>query len=214
MGPRVSYQQGDHICGFYIPRANNWSPAIEFIKAGLARCERCVYICCEHDVPQLRAALRKAGVHVDTEEQRTALILVSKDQGHLAGGTFDPGRMIDLLRHGVEDALAAGFEGLCAAGDMNWLLDGAPGSEQLVEYEARLNDFFRSHRALGLCLYNRRTLPPDVLDHGLATHEYVRVDGPLLVSNPFYELPEQAMWRQARPEGVYNRIDQIGPNWL
>ena len=76
--------------------------AIDYIKAGLARCERCFYICCEHDVPQLRAALRKAGVHVETEERRTALVLVAKDQGHLTGGTFDPERMIDLLRRGVD----------------------------------------------------------------------------------------------------------------
>jgi hypothetical protein len=213
MGPRVTYQHGDHVCGFYSTPAEQLDAAIEFIKAGLLRCERCFYICSEHEVTQLRAALRKSGVHVETEEKRTALVLVPKDQGHLTGGSFDPERMIDLLGRGVEDALAAGFEGLCAAGDMNWVLDGAPGSEQLADYEARLNDFFRSQRALGLCLYNRRTLPPDVLDHGLATHEYVRVDGPVLLSNPFYEHPEQARRRTAQPEGVYNRIDQIQANW-
>lgn len=213
MAPRVTYQQGDHVCGFYDTPEEQLAAAIDYIKAGLARCERCFYICCEQEVAQLRAALRKAGVHVETEEHRTALVLVSKEQGHLTGGRFDPERMIDLLRRGVDDALAAGFEGLCAAGDMNWMLDGAPGSDQLADYEARLNEFFRSHRALGLCLYNRRTLPADVLDHGLATHEFVRVDGPLLVSNPYYETPDQARRRIAHPEGVYNRIDQIQANW-
>ena len=212
MGPRVTYQQGDHICTIYSTPEEQLVAAIEYIKAGLLRCERCVYICCEHEVAQLRAALRKAGVHVETEEQRTALILIGKDQGHLTGGTFDPAKMIELLRRAVQDALDAGFEGLCAAGDMNWVLDGAPGSERLAEYEAQLNDFLSTHRAIGLCLYNRRTLPPDVLDHCLATHPLVRVSGPVMVSNPFYENPEQAMRRAANPHGVHTRIDQIAAN--
>ena len=209
MAPRVTYQQGDHVCTIYSSPEEQLAAAIEYIKAGLLRCERCLYICCEHEVAQLRVALRKAGVHVETEEQRTALILIGKDQGHLTGGTFDPAKMIELLRRAVQDALDAGFEGLCAAGDMNWVLDDAPGSERLAEYEAQLNDFFKTQRALGLCLYNRRTLPPAVLDHCLATHEYVRIDGPMLLSNPFYELPEQALRRTAHPDGVHGRIDRV-----
>ena len=209
---RVTYQQGDHICAVYSTSDERLAIVVDYIQAGLARCERCVYICCEHEVPQLRAALRKAGVHVETEEARTALILLRKDQGHLTGGTFDPARMLELWQQEVQDALDAGFEGLCAGGDMNWLLDGAPGSERLAEYEAQLNNFLRTHRALGLCLYNRRTLPPDVLDHCLATHPLVRVSGPVMVSNPFYENPEQAMRRTANPQGVHTRIDQIAAN--
>ena len=52
-------------------------------------------------------------------------------------GSFDPDRMIAMLHQAVEDALDAGFTGLCAGGDMSWLLDETPGSEWLVEYEAR-----------------------------------------------------------------------------
>jgi enoyl-CoA hydratase/carnithine racemase len=107
-------------------------------------------------------------------------------------------------------ALDAGFNGLCAAGDIVWVLDEAPGTAKPAEYEARLNRFYKEHRALGLCLHNRRTLPAAVLDHGLATHPVVRVEGPILLSNPFYEEPEAAARRVAQPDRVQEEIAGIG----
>lgn len=69
-------------------------------------------------------------------------------------------------------------------------------------------ELYRSHRALGLCLY-RRTMPPEFLDHCLATHAVVRVDGPLLLTNPFYELPEDAMIRKPRTEHVERKLQHF-----
>jgi hypothetical protein len=117
--------------------------------------------------------------------------------------------MIGLLSTAVEEALRDGFEGLCAAGDMTWLIDEAPGSEELVEYEALLNHFYASNRALGLCQYNRRRLPARVLDHGIATHPTVRIGGPILLTNPFYERPEEAAHRVAEPDRVNEKIERL-----
>ena len=194
---RIVYQQGDHVCSLYSSPEEQLTAAIEYIQAALARGERCLYVCCEHSIRKFRAALRKAGIAVDAEEKRGALIIVTKASGHLKGGSFDPDAMISLLHAAVKDALDAGFSGLAAAGDMNWILEGAPGTERAVEYEARLNEFYKSNRALGLCQYNRKTLPAAVLDHCVATHPYVRIDGLILLENPFYESPQKAMRRSA-----------------
>lgn len=207
--PRLAYQQGDHVCTLFASHEEQLVAATEYIRAGLARGERCLYVCCEHELSDFRAALESRGIDVATEEARGALLLVTKEEGHLKGGTFDPEKMIAMLDDAVKDTLDAGFTGLCAAGDMTWLLDEAPGSERLAEYEARLNRFYESHRALGLCLYNMKRLSPERLDHCLATHQFIRIDGPLLLSNPFYELPDIAMSRTAQPEGVYARIEQV-----
>lgn len=194
--PRIVYQQGDHVCTLYSTLEEQLQAAIEYICGGLARGERCLYVCCEHSVQEFRAALQRAGIGVDAEEARGALVLLPKWEGHLKGGSFDPDKMITMLHAAVNDALSAGFKGLCAAGDMSWLLDEAPGSERLAEYEARLNHFYKTQRALGLCLYNRSKLPPATIDHGIATHPYVRIEGPLLLENPFYEEPELAARRK------------------
>ena len=207
--PRLVYQQGDHVCTLYSTPEEQLNAAIEYIRGGLTRGERCLYICCEHDVKQFRRALIDAGIDADAEERRTALILLTKHDGHLKDGAFDPAAMIKTLTAAVSDALEAGFAGLCAAGDMTWLLDEAPGSDRLVEYESQLNHFYKSNRALGLCQYNRKTLPAAVLDPCLATHQHLRGDGPILLSNPFYEQPELAMVRTVKPETVNQKIASL-----
>jgi chemotaxis family two-component system sensor kinase Cph1 len=207
--PRMVYQQGDHICTLFTTLEEQLAAAIEYVKGGLLRGERCLYVCGEHTCEDFRRALNLAGIDVDAEEKRGALILITKHDAHLKGGSFDPDKMINMLHQAVDDALKAGFAGLCAAGDMNWVLDEAPGTEKLAEYESRLNRFYASNNALGLCQYNRNTLPPEMLDHCIATHKHVRIEGPILLENPFYEEPEQAMSREANVNELDGKLRQF-----
>jgi len=207
--PRIVYEQGDHVCTLFSSREEQVNAAIDYIRGGLARGERCLYVCGEQTPDEFRAELRDAGIETDVEEKRGALILITKREGHLKGGSFKASRMIDMLTGAVADALKAGFAGLCAAGDMTWLLDEAPGSHEIVEYEALLNHFYSSNRALGLCQYNRNRLPAKILDTCMATHRHIRVEGPMILENPFYELPEDAMTIPRDGDGVEDKIAQI-----
>jgi len=119
--------------------------------------------------------------------------------------------MIDMLRRAVKDALDAGFAGLCAAGDMNWVLDDAPGSHEILEYEALLNYFYADpkNKALGLCQYNRTTVPAHILDTCMATHKHIRVAGPMMLENPFYELPALALTQPHDGEDVAIKLAHI-----
>jgi chemotaxis family two-component system sensor kinase Cph1 len=207
--PRIKYQQGDHVCTLYSTRDEQLVAAIDYLRGGLSRGERCLYVCCEHTPDEFRAGLRMAGIDVETEEARGALLLITKHEGHLKGGRFDPDSMIHMLHVAVKDALDAGFAGLCAAGDMSWLLDEADGSERIAEYEAHLNKFYPSSRALGLCLYNRNRLPAATLDHCLATHPHVRVAGNILLDNPFYEKPEKAASRKTDGNGLHAKLEWL-----
>lgn len=209
--PRLVLRQGDHACMLYTTAEEQLVAATEYIRGGLSRGERCLFICVEHDVPVFREALKHAGIDADAEEQRGALVLLTKEEGHLQGGSFDPARMIHTLDVAVKNALAAGFAGLCAGGDMSWILEDPDSADKLAEYEALLNQFYRDRRALGLCLYNRRTLPPSIIDHGIATHSHIQMEGPIHLSNPFYEEPEVAAKRKARPELVEHKLAQLRP---
>lgn len=206
---RIVYQQGDHVCTLFSSPDEQLAAAVEYIRQGLDCDERCLYVCGEQTPDEFRGALRAGGIDVARAEARGALVLLTKETGHLEGGSFDASRMIGMLSKAVEDAIKDGFTGLCAAGDMTWLLDEAPGSEQLAEYETRLNQFYQTHRALGLCQYNRSRLPATFLDHGIATHPRIRIDGPILLVNPFYEVAEAAMHRKADVEGLDTRVDRL-----
>jgi hypothetical protein len=94
---RLVYRQGDHVCALYSSPEQQLEAAIEYIAGGLSRGERCLYICCEHSPSQFRGALRDAGIDVDAEERRGALVLLTKFEAHLKGGSFEPARMIEVL---------------------------------------------------------------------------------------------------------------------
>ncbi len=206
---RTEYRQGDHVCTLFASRREQIDAAVEFIAGGLAHGDRCLYVCCEQTPEAFRGELRAAGIDVEAEEARGALELVTKAEAHLSGGSFDAARMIEMLASALSDALASGFTGLRGAGDMTWLLDGAPGSHELLAYEALLNYYCANRPVVLLCQYNRDKLPPKILDSCLATHPHIRVDAPGLHRNPFYELPDHAMVRARDGAGIDGKLAQI-----
>jgi len=60
----MQYQQGDHVCTLYSTRDEQLHAAIDYLRGGLARGERCLYVCCEHTPDEFRAGLRDAGIDV------------------------------------------------------------------------------------------------------------------------------------------------------
>ena len=206
---RADYRDGDHVCTLFTTRREQIGAAAEFIRGGLARGDRCLYICSEQAPDEFRDALRDADIDVDTEEARGALEVITKAEGHLKGGSFDAARMIEMLASALSEALATGFAGLRGAGDMTWLLDQAPGSHELLAYEALLNYFCANRPVVLLCQYSREKLSPKILESCLATHPHVRVEAPRLLRNPFYELPEEAMIRSRDGARIHDKLAQI-----
>ena len=192
------FKQGEHICVLYDTEEEQLSIAADYLADGLRGGERCLYV--GRSVESLtgfRAALRRLGIHADVAVKRGALVLAVSADAHLIDGRFDCERMLRLLNDAVEAALNDGFSALRTCGDMSWLLEDAPGSHEVVEYEALLNEFFRSVRAAGMCQYNRQRLPAHLVGHGLATHSSLFVDG-RHTANPSYE-PASIAFRPVAP---------------
>ncbi|HEY1503614.1 MAG TPA: MEDS domain-containing protein, partial [Stellaceae bacterium] len=130
--------------------------------------------------------LAASGVDVARETGRGALILTS-DRSHLAHGLFDADRMISLLNDELIQALADGYQGLWATGDMTWEFGPEQNFEKLLDYERRLEEFFhRNPRLGGVCQYHADTLPQAVMRHGLAAHPAFVVNETLARINPYY----------------------------
>jgi hypothetical protein len=63
--------------------------------------------------------LAAAGVDVVHEAEKASLVL-SSDQKHLVKGCFEVDRMMSTLEDALDQALADGYDGLWAIGDMSW----------------------------------------------------------------------------------------------
>jgi len=182
----TGFRQGDHICVLYENKEEQIRIAAAFIADGLRRGERSAYSADSATALHcFRHALGEAGIDVPYEEERRSLILVTKDMAHVAGGKFDPSVVLKGLNASVESALDDGYIGLRVCGDMAWLLDGVPGSSQVVAYEAACTEFFRNVRALGMCQYDRKRLSALELNGALATHPSIFMDG-RHTANPYH----------------------------
>jgi hypothetical protein len=84
---------------------------------------------------------------------------------------------------------------------MTWALKEFPGVEDLVDYEAELNDFLPLYPQVIMCLYDLDLFDGSVVVDLLRTHPKLLLCGSLL-DNPYYLEPAEflAAKTRARPE--------------
>jgi signal transduction histidine kinase len=201
-------KQKDHVCPIYESADERTAVAVSFIKEGLARGERCLYVSSDQSVSELAGALDAAGIDFAYESGREALRLLTERDAYLLSGEFQPRPMIAFLRQTEAQALADGFSGLRSAGDMTWEMGPAAGRERWLEYEALLNRFLEDSRTVVLCQYNRARFGPDWILDVLRTHP-VAVLGGQVCPNPYYEPPELVLHSESQESSEFKakRVD-------
>lgn len=125
----------------------------------------------------VRDALRTLGIDVAAETRGKALQLISGDAAYVVHGTFNPEATLGVFNDAIEQSYTDGFTGFRAAAEMSWALDCTDGLHQVIVYEALLKSLFANCRAIGLCLYDRKRMPLEVINGALLTHPIVGSHG-------------------------------------
>jgi PAS domain S-box-containing protein len=180
---------GDHLCCLYETEEEHRSVLIPFLRQGLERAEKVIYIADARSMETILGYLQSDGLDVEPYLARGQLAILTSEDTYLREGVFDPVSMIALLRSETEQALAEGYAALRVTGEMTWALRGLSGSERLIQYEALLNEFFPGSQCLAICQYDRRSFGPEVLLDVLRTHPIAAI-GSQMYDN-FYYLPPQ-----------------------
>lgn len=199
---------GDHLCLIYHSAAEQTAALVPYFKAGFGAEERCLFVGHGTSARRLERALQGAGVDVGAECDRGSLLFLTRRETWLPGGRFDPGAMMDLLRQAEQQALDDGFQGLRATWNMAWVLEGTPGSERLLEYEAHLNRFLAGSRTCALCRYSRDGSPAELIQSALHTHP-LAVLGDHICPNAFYEPPDMVLGDQSPNERIDWMLAQL-----
>ena len=182
----MKLRPGDHVCSLYETDQQLATTVARFLGDGLARNERCWYVPCGGEAGAIRRAMKHRGIDVDAETKRAALHLLDANDTYTVHGGFDPEQTMRVFSEAIEEALSDGFNGFRAAADMSWALDVANGAETVITYEALLRMVFSNAPATGLCLYDKRRMPLQVLDGALLTHPIVESAGGFM-SNGVYD---------------------------
>lgn len=193
-------QPGDHLGFLYQTEAELRALLTPFLRQGLERGEQVLYITDVHPAETILDYLRDDGLEVEPYLTSGQLRILTSANTYLRTGAFNPEDMIAFWRTETERALAEGYQGLRAAGEMSWALQGLPGSERLLEYESKLSAFLPGSECLIICLYDWRRLNPEMLFGMLATHP-TAVAGTEIYDN-FYYLPPLDLVQESLPMSI------------
>jgi PAS domain S-box-containing protein len=199
---------GDHLCILYETEQEHQELLTAYIRDGLERNQKVVYIVDSHTAEVILEYLDKTGLRTAEYLASGQLSILTAEDSYLREGRFDPGAMIDLLRREEDQALKEGYAAMRVTGEMTWVLRGQPGSERLIEYEARLNDYLPGSRALALCQYDRWCFDARILLDVIATHPIV-VIGTEAYDNFYYVPHGQFLGEDDSFSMVNQRIDHL-----
>lgn len=182
-------EPGAHLCYIYETEEEHRAVLVPFLRQGLEKGEKVLYITDARAAETILGYLSASGLDIEPSLAWGQLVILTSEETYVKQGAFDPAGMIGLLRETEAQVLAEGYTALRATGEMTWALRGLPGSERLIEYEARLNEFFPASRCIGLCQYDMRCFDPQALLDVLRTHPTVII-GTELYRNFYYVPPE------------------------
>jgi signal transduction histidine kinase/ActR/RegA family two-component response regulator len=188
---------GDHVALIYKTEEEHRSVMEPFVREGLERGQKVIYIADTHSPGAIRDLFRKGAFDVEPFLDCGQLVITGPEETYLRDGVFDPHGVLSLWREEVERAVAQGYTGLRATGEMSWALREPPGCEQLIDYEARVCEFCEDSQCLALCQYNQRHFGSDLLMDVLQTHRTI-ILGTELCHN-FYYFPLAALTGHSLP---------------
>lgn len=161
-------QHGDHLCLLYRSVEEQKNVVSPFIKDGLSRGELCLYIADEHMDPELADLLASGGIDLLRLRQEGSVQLSTRYQTFLRYARFEPSLMMEFFERFLNQTLAKQFSGLRVMIDMSWAL--SIGCDQLIAFEALLNDHMMPWKMTTLCQYHIDRFAPRILEDALRTH--------------------------------------------
>src|SRR4051812_47152915 len=111
---------GDHAALFYSSAEEQLAAVVPYIQIGLWRNERCLYVTGESTVTIILERLNEAGIDVERELARGALMVETGRNAFLNDGAFDPRHIVQSLEAAIGQAKEEGFSGLRGTGEMTW----------------------------------------------------------------------------------------------
>ena len=180
-------QVGDHLCILYKTEEEHRRVFTEFLRQGLERNEKILYIINAHSADTILKYLKSDGIAIEEYRKKGQITILTADESYTKEGIFDPDKMIQMLQKETDTALEQGYAALRVTGEMSWALRNLPGSERLIEYENNLNDFFPTAQCLAICQYNMEKFEADILLQVVHTHPFIIINAE--VYDNFYYIP-------------------------
>jgi hypothetical protein len=175
-----------HACAFVHTGPEERAVIDPFFFEGFRRGEKAVYIVDPQHRDEHEARLRAGSPSPELVEVTTW------NEAHLKGGSFDQDRMMTGLDEMLRAHAATGRPPMRLVGQMGWVFSSPPGIEQLVAYEASVNEVLNRGKTPTVCVYDVSKLSGALVMDLLRAHPLTVMNG-VLHENPFYTPAEEML---------------------
>ena len=179
------YPMGTHMCFIFNDETERRWVMSKYIQSGLDDNEQVGYFVDTMSPEDLKADMRELGVALPDELEGRQFSFAEAQQTYCPDGTFKVDRMIDTVGAAHYRAVQEGYSGARLTGEMTWSKRGLAGSENLAEYECRLNVLVRTVPTTAVCQYDAQRFDGATLYDILSVHPMMIVHGQV-VRNPYY----------------------------
>lgn len=181
-----------HICAFFDSRNEEYRVMGPFFKEGLEWGEKSVHIVDPQLAADHVARLQECGIDTDHCQACGQLDVLTWNDAYLSGGAFDQDRMLSAIDGVLAAGREAGYPKMRIMGNMNWTFKENPGTEQVIEFESRVNETLARSGQLAVCVYDAARLSGAMMMDILRSHPLTLV-GNVIYENPFYTPPEELL---------------------
>jgi PAS domain S-box-containing protein len=180
------------LCSIHATDAERIALSVPFLRIGIERGEKCVYVGDPAGADGLARALDADGVDTGHLLAKGALAFRVAQEVYLDAGAFAPERMLAFWQRESIRAKSDGYGGLRAAVEIDCASQPAAVVERWLEYEARLTELLAGCDCLLLCQYDGPRCPPRLLLDVLQSHPLVFHDG-MVCGNPCFAAAPQLL---------------------
>lgn len=174
-----------HVGAFFRSADERYHVLGPFVAEGLAAGEKAFHIINPPDRDLHLQRLREGGADVDRAVSQRQMELVPWESMYLRAGHFDKQAMLGLIQQVLVDTKTEGFPRTRLVAHMEWALEPRPGVEDLIEYEALVNDVLPRFDDVAICAYDLTKFDGSVVIDAIRSHPAVVIGGSLH-DNPFY----------------------------
>ncbi len=136
---------GTHICMIFQDEKERRRIIAKFVGSGLTDGEEVAYFTDVMTRAEVVEWLRELEIDVPNEIAQSNLIVQDSLTAYCPKGKFVPDEMLKRLKSFYFQSIEHGYTNVRVSGEMSWALKGIPGSERLMEYEARINEILKTH---------------------------------------------------------------------
>jgi hypothetical protein len=169
-----------HICAFFNSTDEQHSVLRSFITDGFERGDRAFHLVNPKQREEHLRRLTDSGIDVQA----------AMDSGQLEVQRFDQDTWVESFEQVLRSGAEAGYPQTRFLADMEWALVDLPGTEDLIEFETRVNYVVPKYDNIVICAYDLSKFAASVVMDAFRTHPVVIIGG-LLQENPFFVPPDE-----------------------